>query len=389
MATSLFRQFPKKKYKRSNAKINCICIWRIPAFFLHFVPGDPDKMKSLLYLHIVLLFVISTQGTALAQDPYYKQYTGQYGSNSGICLFDDGRFMLYGYATAIFGSYSFENGDLLFHPDKPARFDVFAHHNKSIGDSCRINFTGFDNGETFIRFGNDHIYRVFNEDANCFDAPFVYEMPGIPANFTFYHSSEQYDEPGKNGKPVHLWKYSNDKGYNDFFLVYNPPREEYENFKATLSETGSSKVLKISVNGREESFRKPKTDEEENSQWDEILEWRSQYDRTHKDTILANRHYKTFIPDLTHYNYNASFNLYTGKDAAANEAYFRNDPYNDDRYLRIYVKLQPQRRERLSLSKDEITASAIFYTVCGEGSERSYHYNGYREYEEEKNNNPD
>ena len=59
------------------------------------------------YLMLILLasgFIFAQKTTT---DKRYKEVEGRYGGNDGICLFDDGKYMLYGYATAIFGTYIF------------------------------------------------------------------------------------------------------------------------------------------------------------------------------------------------------------------------------------------------------------------------------------------
>ena len=63
----------------------------------------------------------------------YKEISGRYGSNDGICLFEDGTFMLYGYATAVFGHYGFEKDYLLFYTDKQDLFEIYAHQDPSLG----------------------------------------------------------------------------------------------------------------------------------------------------------------------------------------------------------------------------------------------------------------
>jgi len=97
-----------------------------------------------------------------------KTISGQYGGNSGICLFEDGRFLLYGYATSVFGSYVFEKDYLLFYPDEAPLFQLYGRHKPNFTDSTCINLAGFEEGKTYVQFDNDSTHRVFNDKANCF-----------------------------------------------------------------------------------------------------------------------------------------------------------------------------------------------------------------------------
>src|SRR5690606_19524806 len=102
-----------------------------------------------------------------------KHYIGRYGHNNGVCLFEDGQFLLYGYATAVFGRYQFQGNEMLFYPDKRDLFEVYGTQNPQIEEKqSRYQFIGFEEGETFAKFDQDSIYRVFNTDANCFNYPY-------------------------------------------------------------------------------------------------------------------------------------------------------------------------------------------------------------------------
>ncbi|MBV7531107.1 hypothetical protein [Chitinophaga sp. sic0106] len=310
--------------------------------------------------------------TAQAQNPRYKQHAGRYGGNSGICLFEDGKFMLYGYATAVFGQYVFEKDYLLFYPDKPPAFMVYAHKNPTLHDSSRINFVNFQDGKTWVQFNKTPAQRVFNDDANCFDAPFVYQHPTTPQEFTLVAASDE-DE-----KQLISWQYNNSMGYNDFVFIYNKPKREYEHFSARLEKDA------LKTDNGQGYTKVPANDDND---WKEILEWKNQYlapAATEKDIVLANKHYNTFNPDLKLYHYDSKTALYTSKNAADNEDYFRDNQYRDDRYLRMYENLTPHQQSKATSIQS--AAGSIFFTACG--NEKSYHYNGFIKYKEDKPEGP-
>lgn len=322
---------------------------------------------------ITMLAALLLATASMAQNPRYQQYTGRYGGNSGICLFADGKFMLYGYATTVFGKYLFEKDYLLFYPDQPSLFTVYAHRNPTLRDSTRINFVHFQDGQTWVQFDKAAALRVFNEDANCFDAPFVYQHPQPIQTFSLMTAVED-----RQGSKTTVWQYNNKDGCNDFVFIYNKPKQVYENFSAHMEGNA------IKLSNTSEAFTKAPLDEEERKQWQEILQWKEQYFATQaeeQDIVFANKHYNSFLPDLKNYNYEQASALYIAKNAADNEAYFRGNQYKDDRYLRKYTKLLPLQQN--GSYTGPYNTGSIFFTRCGDATGKSYKYNGFVKYEEE------
>ncbi|MGJ1284051.1 preprotein translocase subunit SecD [Sphingobacterium spiritivorum] len=330
--------------------------------------------------HIIIILMVLSAVQLSAQhpkDPRYKKYEGRYGGNDGICLFDDGHFLLYGYATAVFGSYRFEKDYLLFCPDKPELFQVYAYENKSIGDSVRINFTGFENGATFSRFDKDSIRRVFNEDANCFDAPFVYNGPLRFRQLSL--SQDASEEEGDLQNPNTSWLYIIDPNYNDFIFVYNKPQSVYQDFAAVIS--GQDGELCLKKDGYLDRQGYPcRLNIKEDKEWPEIVKWKDQYfeNKNKSDAVFANSHYNSFpAPDSNVYNYDTNTNQYISKDYLENEEYFKQNEYSDDCSLRKYSKLQPNRQEPFDYKQQTIASESIFYTTCEE-PDKSYKYKGLK-----------
>ncbi len=314
-------------------------------------------------------------------DPRYKKYAGRYGSSSGISLFEDGTYLLYGYATAVFGTYRFEKDELLFSADRQELFEVFAHHNPSLANNTRINFVGFERGSrTLAQLDNDSIRPVFNDDANCFGSPFVYLNPRKMQQFTLAAIPPEFSK----SKPLvnTSWTYINQAGYNDFIFVYNAAKRENEDFTAMVLANEKGEFIKLSNYGGEQGYLKQK-DSKDEQQWKEILDLKNQYDqdkKVKKDIIYANQHYHTFTePKAASYLFDRKQNLYIARQAEENNIHYMQNQYNDPTYLRQYQKLAPQSKNKLNLDAIQFGKS-LFFTVCGEGSELSYHYNGFVEY---------
>ncbi|AJW62033.1 hypothetical protein VO54_00544 [Elizabethkingia miricola] len=75
-------------------------------------------MRYRIILILSLLYALNIFAQEKKKDPRYIQYARGYDSNDGVYLFDDGTFILYGYATAVFGEYNFDKDVLLFFPEK-------------------------------------------------------------------------------------------------------------------------------------------------------------------------------------------------------------------------------------------------------------------------------
>ncbi|RZL37951.1 MAG: hypothetical protein EOO96_03965 [Pedobacter sp.] len=305
----------------------------------------------------------------------FKKLSGNYTrSSDGISLFEDGTFLLYGYATAVFGKYRIDKEQLKFVPDKPALFEVYGTPNNTLKDSVRMNFKGFDrNRGAYMQLGNSLPTSVFNANANCFDAPFVYETKKWSGNLVL--SNFLKDEFLENGGYNISWEYQLPENYNDFIFVYNAPSRYTEEFIGIVE----GNVLKTSEYGSESGFTK-KTVEEDGRNWTEILEWKKHYDvesAKTQDVVYANKHYRGFPEPNDNYIFDKTSQQFVLKNKQDNELYYLQNQYNDERYLRKYVKLKPVSSKDFNLSDVELAPKSIFYTVCGEGSEKSYHYNGY------------
>lgn len=340
-------------------------------------------MKRSILLYTILILSMTAFAQNNNKDVRYKKYTGKYGDNSGICLFEDGQFLMYGYATMVFGTYRFEKDYLLFTPDKPDIFEVYAHRHPNYGDSVRINFAGFQQSKTFLQFDNDIAHPVFNENANCFDPPYVYEAARTPHSFTL---SAILPQARWNKEDAGLsWTYQVNKDFNDFVFVYNEPKRQYENFSGMVRKNEDGETLLLSNYGGKEGYQK--NEPADNNEWQRVLAMKQEYEASKQgnnaDTGYANRHYKVFPEvDLTNYTFDPASNQYISKQAADNEQYFRSNQYDDDRYLRQYVKIQPVTKRNNEFDAHKAATGSIFYTVCGEGSEKSYHYNGYTKYDD-------
>ena len=272
--------------------------------------------------------------------------------------------MLYGYATAVFGTYQPEANTLQFHPNRPPVFEVYAQKNPTIGDSIRMNFNGFEEGDTFIMLDQEKLRSVFNVDANCFSAPFVYQKEGKHSAFTLFLNEENYEtESGGYGQS---WKYAFDISYNDFILLHNKSLRYYKPFSANwnqLQEDGAEMQLSDYMTGKPiVRYKKAETDTE----WDELVNWKNLYlqQSEAENELYANIDYNIFPkPEDIDYTFNKETNQYISKHYKENTEYFSNDTYNDNRFLRKYSKMQPKEKHQQERLVPVSETEPLFYTT--------------------------
>lgn len=288
-----------------------------------------------------------------------KTISGKYGGSSGICLFEDGRFLLYGYATIVFGSYVFEKDDLLFHPDRLDSFQLFGTQNPALGDSMQMNFVGFEERETLIQFNKDSIHRIFNADANCFDFPYIYRNATAVSSLELLAKKDEMNEAGIYQK----FAYQNDGKCNDFLLIYNKPQRAREDFSANLHKDGENLVIKLSNYGGEKGFLRNNANDNQED-WREILNLKKQYesaDSAQPKELFCNAQYNTFDADLQNYHFDTKTNQYVSKFAKENEGYDVNNGYQDDRYLRKYLQQVLIAQPDTTVDTEQVALSSLFF----------------------------
>lgn len=126
---------------------------------------------------LLLLAFLSLGSFVYAQE---KDISGNYrGRGGGIMLLPNKLFVLWGYMTAIPGSYELQKDDVIFFkPKKEPLFVVYGQRNDSIGkDKVRIRFANFEDGKNYIRFENGKTYSVFNDNPNCLSSRYIHTFP--------------------------------------------------------------------------------------------------------------------------------------------------------------------------------------------------------------------
>lgn len=326
-------------------------------------------MKKVLW-SLLLLAICSN---AMSQTTKInKDYIGRYGSSDGICIFEDGKFLLYGYATMVFGNYKLDGSKIEFRPYRRDLFEFYGNRNPQLENGkTRWHFVGFERGNTFVKFDEDSVQRVFNVGANCFSSPFIHNHDETVKAITLIEEKEGFD-----GNSYLNWQFTN-ADCNDFIIVYNEVKYENEDFFGTIEDG----VLRISNYGGDSGYKKHQDDHE----WDDIISMKKEYEnyQGNDQAVYANREFANFQMDSSRYTLELSTNQYMVADTTINAAYYKDSPYQDDRILRKFDKMERKSASNKVLESNGIAHSTIFYTTC-EDVENSYRYKS--EYESEEYN---
>ncbi|GHE35834.1 hypothetical protein [Sphingobacterium griseoflavum] len=330
-------------------------------------------VKYMLLVAIPLLHILQISAQDMPYMPHGEDWknkiSGQYGHLEGIALFEDGTFLLYGYATLVYGTYVREAAHLNFTTNKSDTLSVFAHCNPaSLGKSTMV-FSGFEESDNFVQFDDEQPKRVFNENANCFDSPFVYVSPIIPSMVKIFSVSDREDTK------AYTWLFSNaQQEFNEFFFMHRPPKPEYEDFFGQFFKDEDGKLnIQLSNYGGEKGYKRA-FDSVENEEWNEIVAIKQQVSQAYdyQGDYFVNAAYATFAEvDLSQYVYQESSNAYIKSNQEDYGAYGEQNRYNDDRVLRKLERISLSAGTAAALSEDNTLAGSLFYTTCEE-PEKSY-----------------
>ncbi|MGN7820432.1 hypothetical protein ACTJJB_09875 [Chitinophaga sp. 22536] len=314
------------------------------------------------FLYIIYILGTMTMLSLTSDGASAQSIAGRYGGvQDGICIFDNGRYFLYGYATFAPGTYHVEKDRVRFVPDKPANtFMVFARENKDLHDSVRMCFNGFERGETFLQLDNEKTRRVFNEGANCFNPPYVYEGAAVPSQITFSHVTDDYGVL-KTDKNTEVYRPG--KKLNDFVFLYQKPSRYQQPFVGVITKEDDVTLLQTSLTSRK--FPRDPDDKE-------IEEMKAQLGNAEEkaeDVLYANRFYKLLTDiDTSEYVYDPGAGQYTAHGTKPGE---QAEEYTDVRILYKYELVMPVSKDFRKPEKTNLPS--VFFTSC-EDPEKSYRY---------------
>ncbi|WP_128755228.1 hypothetical protein [Aquimarina sediminis] len=176
-----------------------------------------------------------------------------------LFVLENGKFVITYFGGVQVGEWSLtSNTTILFTPDiKKNEFELYGRYNKNIGNTVRISFEGFEEASSFISLkktkDDKHIMKkVFNENANCFNYPYVKNFRSTTETISFMVLKEEMET---------LIYDFNTKGFNDFIAFFCKNEDEAYPFYATfkhnrlyLDENGYSTKQQLPKEGEDIDF---------------------------------------------------------------------------------------------------------------------------------------
>jgi len=318
------------------------------------------KYYLIILLNIVLYATTSAQlkvyNPGAEQGP--KQFTGQFGDNDGIYVFEDGRFALYGYATFVLGNYTLNDSLIEFQPDFPDLFSVYGYDNPELKEQTKLMFQGFEEGGNYMQFGQQAARLVFHENASSFTSPYIHDTTAMLNQFAFY--TDTLELPDNSLVVKNKWQFTNN-GYNDFIFVFNKPSRYHLPFQGKLFRTNDNKIV-LQTSANFGSRLLPFTPKDEISSWDEVLNWKNALSAAtmNSEFIYANSFYNTITFDPEQYRLDDKTNLYIAKSNREQHADIKTESYEDTRFIKKYVKLNPTDTLKVDLKTIHLDPESIF-----------------------------
>lgn len=164
------------------------------------------------------------------------------GATAGIYIFDDNTFVLYGYATLIFGEYSLHNNSIAFIPYKPEQpYTILGRENKSIKKGINLTFqrSFIEYDSIYMKFDNSNPINLLDSNVNK-GVPYHTTNVDIKPNLiTFIQNKEN----GKNKNSINAYSFNINTNLNDFLLFYNVPKRESEPFSGKIITKNKQTIL--------------------------------------------------------------------------------------------------------------------------------------------------
>ncbi|UOB18895.1 hypothetical protein [Abyssalbus ytuae] len=312
------------------------------------------KQKFLL---VLVLFVKVSMGQINEQN-----ITGQYslGSSSpeggsSLIIMEQGTYAIAYFGGIQVGKWKFlKDGRIEFAPFSKPIFELYGRTNRELKKSAMVSFENFENGDVYAGFHQKDepwikLNRVFNEDANCFAYPYVYNLKRVPEQLIFMFKIYY---PDKNEVRV----FNNNAGYNDFIVINNS--HTYLHSLKTMTAVFNEGMLTF-----EDGKTTVKRDLDENSE--DMLFLKQYISQVFNDVqkIYVNKSYNLFEGNLpAYYEYDKKNNIFIDTQAIpkANKGGESSMKYDDFSKIYEYKKL----KEKVSTDNFETNNSSLFIETC-------------------------
>lgn len=337
-------------------------------------------MKKYLLI-LTLLFI--NKAFAQQENTMTKNTSGRYvqGSQSGIYIYDDGSFALFGYATLVLGKYTLSDNQISFIPDIPKQvFTVLGRNNPTVKSGVKLTFaSGFLNdGPTYIKFDEDSLMNTFQEDYDGGEPYYVIRLAKTPKTLTLAQNT--INHLYQNNTNI----FNLDHHFNDFLLFYNKTTGEQKPFSAAFKTENGTTILQ----SRWGDFKKNETGAD--AELDTFISNYKKQQEKGKDAkeFYFNNELKTAngfsylseefsVFDINNYILDESSNKFIRKDIYKKGTDYTNAvvaDYHDESYILKYDNIKVAEQTLTDFGKVKVGPKALFkkggQNQSGNGSQR-------------------
>lgn len=324
------------------------------------------KMKNYILL-ITLLFTntVFAQQENLMTKPASGKYTQ--GSTSGIYIYDDGTFALFGYATLILGNYIIKNNQIAFTPNTPKQaFAILGRENKAIKKGIKLTLgTAFIiDGPTYVKFDDGTLMNIFDKHFISGQPSYTTTLPYHPKIISLAQNT-----------PNSLYRYNTNTfslegKYNDFLLYYYRASSPQQPFIASFATENGKSILQ----SRWGSFEKQTGERDE--EWETFLAKNKKQDEENNNLTVfyfndqlksatGFDHLSEASPvfDINNYVLDQASNKFIRKDIYKKGTDYLNAVvanYHDESYILSYNKIPISKEILTDFDKIKIAPKALF-----------------------------
>ncbi|KUY20158.1 hypothetical protein BAZ12_09230 [Elizabethkingia miricola] len=316
------------------------------------------KIKIRLY---IIFFLMS--GVLIPAQYKNTDVEGVYnGGGTSFIIKQDNTFLVVAMGTLIKGTWGIDKNIMTLTPKNPdAPFYLYARKNPDIKGGMRLMISGNDSAnDIYMGTFPNKMKRLFNEEANCFDYPYVHQSKELPKILTFIDRTKS-DNPYQ-AQAQNMMQHFQTAGYNDFIVQYMSPNLYHNPFRFEIKKEGlkslfdtDSKIIK--KQNLKEFFKNEK----------ELQFLEDSFDMAYNtDSKLVNYAYNTNDDmsekiDIAQYKYDPVRNVYVNPYAPSKSLNYKSDDFH---YTDVLMKFDRIKSENKTVPDFKPLSGSVFVAKC-------------------------
>lgn len=314
------------------------------------------KIKtSLLFLLVILSIKGYTQQkqtlSGFYQSPGYVDTPG-----SITHLKDDYTYTIVALGTIIHGTWELNDNEIVLTPIKRNRiFNVYGRFNPSM-QGCKMMVIHGENNSNFLLNKENNLWHpLFNENANCFDYPYIKTFPSIFSEISLTNENLKFSKIIENTVI--------NNSFNDFIIVNNHSNYESKIFHLFVR---NKKIF----SSNDEELTKFEPSEEDLDFFEELEKNKTNF-LNGTSLIYSNAAYNTNFDEyyLDNYTFNKSKNAYIINSENKQDETNEENVYHNLNEIFLYEKMESKRIPLTTFSKSK---TSIFTAKCEEENNDEY-----------------